>query len=76
MSLGQMRDEDSVGLVAQGATRDPDPGVRRSAVWALSTLQSEEARRALEVAASDADPLVKQAAAGALKQWTLRRKSN
>ena len=75
-SLGQMRDENSVGLVAQGATRDPDPTVRRSAVWALSTLQSEEARRALEVAASDADPLVKQAAAGALKQWTLRRKSN
>jgi len=75
-SLGQMRDENSVGLVAQGATRDPDPTVRRSAVWALSTLQSEEAHRALEVAASDADPLVKQAAAGALKQWTLRRKSN
>ena len=75
-SLGQMRDEDSVGLFAHGATRDPDPSVRRSAVWALSTLQSEEARRALEVAASDADPLVKQAAAGALKQWTLRHKSN
>jgi HEAT repeats len=76
LSLGQMRDEGSVAIVAQGAMRDPDASVRRSAVWALSTLQSEEARRALEVAASDADPLVKQAAAGALKQWALRGKSN
>ena len=74
LSLGQMRDEGSVAIVAQGATRDPDASVRRSAVWALSTLQSEDARRALEVAATDADPLVKQAAAGALKQWALRGK--
>jgi len=76
LSLGEMRDEASVAIVAQGATRDPDASVRRSAVWALSTLRSEDARRALEVAASDADPLVKQAAAGALKQWALRGKSN
>jgi len=76
VSLGQMRDEASVAIVAQGATRDPDASVRRSAVWALSTLRSEDARRALEVAASDADPLVKQAAVGALKQWALRGKSN
>jgi hypothetical protein len=76
LSLGQMRDEGSVAIIAQGAMRDPDASVRRSAVWALSTLQSEDARRALEVAASDADPLVKQAAAGALKQWALRGKSN
>ena len=76
LSLGQMRDEASVAIVAQGATHDPDASVRRSAVWALSTLQSEDARRALEVAASDADPLVKQAATGALKQWALRGKSN
>jgi hypothetical protein len=76
LSLGQMRDEGSVGMVVQAATRDPDASVRRSAVWALSTLNSEEARRGLEAAASDADPLVQSAATGALKQWALRGKSN
>ena len=76
LSLGQMREEGSVGMVVQAATRDPDASVRRSAVWALSTLNSEEARRGLEAAASDADPLVQSAATGALKQRALRGKSN
>ncbi len=63
-------------MLAQAATRDPDASVRRSAVWALSTLSSEEARRGLEAATSDTDPQVQSAAAGALKQWALRGKSN
>lgn len=74
LSLGEMREEDSAGIVAHVAARDPDAGVRSSAVWALSTMRSEVAHRGLETAASDADPHVRQAALGALKQWALRGK--
>ena len=71
-SLGRMREEGAVGSMAQILTGDRDAGVRRAAIWALSTLQSEDARRAIEAAVSDSDWSIRQAAAGALRSWQLR----
>src|SRR5262245_5572810 len=75
-SRGRMRDEGTVGSIAQVLARDGDVKVRRAAVWALSTLQSQDARLALEGAATDSDSDVRQAALGAIKAWNLRHASS
>ena len=71
-SLGRMREEGAVGSIARVLAGDADVKVRRAAIWALSTLQSQDARLALEGAATDSDWDVRRAALGALKAWNLR----
>lgn len=75
-ALGRRRDEGLAGTVAQVLAGDPDASVRRAAVWALSTLRSEDAHRGLQAAASDSDAGVRQAAAVALKRWERRAGAN
>jgi hypothetical protein len=75
-ALGRRRDEGLAGTVAQVLAGDPDASVRRAAVWALSTLRSEDAHRGLQAAASDSDAGVRQAAAVALKRWEQRAGAN
>jgi hypothetical protein len=48
------------------ALRDADPGLRRQAVHLLAALRSDEARSTVELAASDPDESVRQAAEEAL----------
>jgi HEAT repeat protein len=76
LSLGQLYEEGSAGIMAQVLTRDPDAGVRQAAVWALAALQGAGALRALHAAASDPDAGVRQAAASALRQWQNRPRPN
>jgi hypothetical protein len=59
----------SLGELALG---DADPGLRRQAVHLLATLRSDEARSTVELAASDPDDAVRQAAEEALtrpRRW-------
>jgi HEAT repeats/PBS lyase HEAT-like repeat len=54
------------------ALDDADPGLRRQAVHLLATLRSDEARATVELAASDPDDTVRQAAEEALtrpRRW-------
>ena len=44
------------------ALGDADPGLRRQAVHLLATLRGNEARSAIELAATDPDDAVRQAA--------------
>jgi hypothetical protein len=67
-SLGMLRDETQAPVITQVLARDRDAAVRRAAVQVLATLHSAEARRGLEMAASDSDASVRQAAKDALKQ--------
>ena len=44
------------------ALRDADPALRRQAVHLLATLRTDEARSTIELASSDPDDAVRQAA--------------
>lgn len=71
-SIGQMRNERMTRTMGETLAKDPEPAVRRAAAWALSTQNSEAARRGLEAATADPDAWVRQAAVSALNQWEER----
>ena len=75
-SLGQMRDQGSVGLMAQALATDPEPSVRRAAAWALCAFTNDDVYRALQAGTSDSDASVRSAAAGALRIWKRRTHTN
>jgi HEAT repeat protein len=71
-SLGYIQDDGAVGSVARVLAGDQDVSVRRAAAWSLATFRSEDARRAIEAAASDPDVTVRGSASAALEAWVLR----
>jgi HEAT repeat protein len=76
VTLGQLLDDGSVGIMSQALLHDPDVNVRRAALSALSRLRTEKARQAVAAAQSDADAGVSQAAADALRGWQNRPGTN
>jgi hypothetical protein len=68
-SLGRIQESGVAEIVAGVLKRDSDPRVRHAAVWALSAYPSDDARREVEVAASDPDPGVRAAAAQLISRW-------
>jgi hypothetical protein len=76
ITLGQLLDDGSVGIMSQALLHDPDVNVRRAALSALSRLRTEKARQAVAAAQSDADAGVSQAAADALRGWQNRPGTN
>jgi hypothetical protein len=76
ITLGQLLDDGSVGIMSQALLHDPEVNVRRAALSALSRLRTESARRAVQAAESDSDAGVSQAAADALRSWTNRPGTN
>ncbi|MGH6903337.1 MAG: HEAT repeat domain-containing protein [Geminicoccaceae bacterium] len=54
--------EAAAAALGELALRDADPGLRRQAVHLLATLRSPEARATIELAASDPDDAVREAA--------------
>ena len=69
LALGQIGDERLAGPATDLIRNDPDPTVRRTAVWALSMLQNDDSYRTIEAATSDPDQNVRQAAADTLERW-------
>jgi HEAT repeat protein len=76
VTLGQLFDDGSVGIMSQALLHDPEVNVRRAALSALSRLRTESARRAVEAAQSDADAGVRQAAEEARRNWKNRPGAN
>ena len=76
LSLGQLFEEGSAGIMARLLANDPDVNVRRAAVTALAALQGMGALRALQTAAFDPDAGIRQVAENALLQWQNRPRSN
>jgi len=74
-ALGAMRDEAMAPTMAQVLARDPEAAVRRAALWALAPLHSDDARRGLQAALSDADASVRRSAVSALNRWERRAKA-
>lgn len=64
-------DEATVAALVR-ATRDTDPGVRRSAIWALGKMEGDAAVAPLVAAMGDADARVRSAAAMALGERAQR----
>ena len=69
LALGQIGDERLAGPATDLLRNDPDPTVRRTAVWALSMLQNDDSYRTIEAATEDPDQNVRQAAADTLERW-------
>jgi HEAT repeat protein len=65
-SLHIIRGEAAAASIGEVALGDADPGLRRQAISLLATLRSDEARSTVELAASDPDDSVRQAAEEAL----------
>jgi HEAT repeat protein len=54
--------ESAAAMLGELALGDTDPGLRRQAIHLLATLRSDEARSTIELASSDPDDTVRQAA--------------
>ena len=65
--------EAAAAALGELALGDADPGLRRQAIHLLATLRSDEARSTIELAASDPDDTVRQAAEEALTGPQRRR---
>ena len=64
--LGSFAALDAGPVLVQALAKDPHPHVRRMAARALGSLRTEDARRALERAATDVDPGVRREVARAM----------
>jgi len=64
--LADRRPPGAAAALAAAAADEPDPGVRRAALVALSKLAGREHREVIEAAARDTDPDVRAGAAAAL----------
>jgi hypothetical protein len=68
---GVLRDQGtrSVDAIAEVLWTDPAPHVRRAALQALASMNTEEARGVVTAALSDGDPVIRNAAARAHARW-------
>lgn len=67
--LGYIGSPLSLNALLRAAHQDPDPGVRQSAVWALSQIDSQRVQPSLaEIAVRDPDPDVRAEAASAIQR--------
>ena len=73
-ALGRVRDPTAGSSLSAALHADPDAHVRRMAARALGTVDTEDARRALERGAVDPDPAVRQEATRALGRLVDRKR--
>jgi hypothetical protein len=69
-ALASSAGERSINLLAQALRQDPEPAIRVTAVRALGRVGGDWARRSLERAARDPDPVISTAAEEALAVWS------
>lgn len=67
-SAGYVQDHAVVTALSQVATTDQTASVRKAAVWALGEIGDSAGRAALTAALTDADPLVRSVAVGAISR--------